>query len=149
SVLGELRKSRARLEAGRAAIGTLINAGHVTATGQAPNDLAAPVGTNIRQKLDLVAAGAQAVDDHGIGLRLDHDPAATDPLPARRIQARLRVHAVVQRVDHQLEVPLRLHEATHQPEGADGPAVVSEEAGDDGVEGALAGRQTVRVTIFE
>ena len=71
------------------------------------------------------------------------------PVPARRIQACLRIEAVIERVDDHLDVPLRLHMPAHHPEGSDRLSLVRQEAGDDRVERSLAGRKLVRMAILQ
>ena len=66
-----------------------------------------------------MSASLQLGDDSGItGLQLDE--AILPPGPAWGIQARLRIHAVVDGVDYHLDVPLRLHVPTHDAKWSDG-----------------------------
>ena len=74
----------------------------------------------------------------------DRDLVAADDAPARRIGRRLRVLAIGEPAQHHLRMPLRLHRAAHDAEGGERGAVrLHGEAGDDGVERPLSGRDLV------
>ena len=68
-------------------------------------------------------------------------------LPARAVAGLLRVEAVVDHVDDDLGLALRLHAAAHDAEGHPGLAALAGEAGDDGVEGPLARGIDVGVAV--
>ena len=68
-------------------------------------------------------------------------------LPARAVAGFLRVEAVVDHVDDDLGLSLRLHAAAHDAIGHPRLSVLAGEAGDDGVEGALAGGVDVGVAV--
>ena len=70
-------------------------------------------------------------------------------LPSRRITRGLRVLAVSEYANHHLHMALRLHVPSHDTKGHDGLAVLCCECGDDGVIGALATINTIRMTFFE
>ena len=58
-------------------------------------------------------------------------------------------HVVVHRIHHHLHVTLGLHKGPHHPEGAHRLPVLHEEAGDDGVVGALAPGQAVVAVLVQ
>ena len=62
---------------------------------------------------------------------------------ARAVQGRLRIEAVVSQGEHDLHVPLGLHEAAHDAEGGEERAVilVGDQGRDDGVVRPFARRQ--------
>ena len=62
-----------------------------------------------------------------------------------RFHGFLHVHAVIDHVDEDLHMALRLHAAAHEAEGHPRFAVFHCEGGDDRVEGALARRVSVRM----
>ena len=70
-------------------------------------------------------------------------------VPAGAVAGGLDVEAVVDAVDDDLRLALRLHVAAHDAEGHPGLAVFGGEAGDDGLEGALAGGVDVGVAVLE
>ena len=70
-------------------------------------------------------------------------------MPARTISSRLHVEPVVDPVDDDLRLALRLHVAAHNSESKPWHTVLSGETGNDGLEGALAGRIDVGVSILK
>ena len=70
-------------------------------------------------------------------------------VPAGAVAGGLDVEAVVDAVDDDLCLALRLHVAAHDAEGHPGLTVLAGEAGDDGLEGALAGGVDVGVAVLE
>src|SRR4051794_13193698 len=64
-----------------------------------------------------MAHRAQALNDRGVGVRLYLHLTSARPLPPGRVEALLRVHAVVHRVYDHLHMTLGLHEAAHHTEG--------------------------------
>src|ERR1700722_18022596 len=70
-------------------------------------------------------------------------------VPARAVAGGLHVEPVVDAVEDDLRLALRLHVAAHHAEGHPGLAVLAGEARDDGLKGALAGRVDVGVAILE
>ena len=75
-----------------------------------------------------------------------HLPAGTDA-PARRVERRLRVVAVVDEPHDHLDVPLRLHRASHHAERAEKRTALEEHPRDDRVEGPAPGGEPVRVAL--
>ena len=69
--------------------------------------------------------------------------------PARRVERRLRVEPAVDHVRHDLQMALRLHVPAHHAERAEQRAVAQQQARDDRVVRALAGREPVRVARLE
>ena len=90
-----------------------------------------------------MAHRAQLVGNGLARLTLQFEPPAADPLDARRIKRLLRVHVIIERVDEDLSLTLRLHERAHHAERTDGGAVPEQEAGNDGVVGPLAAGKAV------
>ena len=70
-------------------------------------------------------------------------------VPARAVAGGLDVEAVVDAVDDDLRLALRLHVAAHDAEGHPGLAVLGGEAGNDGLEGALAGLVDVGMAVLK
>jgi hypothetical protein len=70
-------------------------------------------------------------------------------VPAGRVGGGLHVETVVDAVDDDLRLPLGLHVSAHDAEGEPGCAVAGGEAGNDGLEGALAGCVDIGVPILE
>jgi len=70
-------------------------------------------------------------------------------VPARAVAGGLHVEPVVHAVDDDLRLALRLHVAAHDAERKPGHAVSGGEAGDDGLEGAFAGRVDVGVAVLQ
>jgi hypothetical protein len=106
------------LEPDGTAVRTRLAARDIGAAGQPADDL--PPAEAARVTLDdhLVSARLQAVHH---GLRhpdLERHLPPAQPVPARRVEAGLRVHGIVHLVDHHLHVALRLHEAAHDAERA-------------------------------
>src|SRR5947207_14359944 len=109
------------------------------ALGEAPDDLArAEVEARPLGARELVAARLQA------GRRLDRhvvlDPDRLVELvhaPARAVDCRLRVLAVIDDAREDLHMALRLHGAAHQAEGRDRFAVLGDEGRDDRMERPL------------
>ena len=88
---------------------------------------------------------ARSSSEQGVfqSLTLQFEPPAADPLDARRVKRLLRVHVIIERVDEDLGLTLRLHECAHHTERTDGGAVPEQEAGNDGVVGPLAAGKAV------
>ena len=80
---------------------------------------------------------------------LDVDAPPAFPLPARGVERCLRIQAKVDRVHDHLHMALRLHEAAHHAKRPNRRPVLGQKAGDDGVIGPFAGRQTVGVGGIE
>ena len=108
-----------------------------------PDDLAAPHTAGILDDLDLMAAGAQTFDELRTGASLELNLFPARPLKARGIQTFLRIHAIVDGIDQNLQMTLRLHEAAHDAKGTDRLAVFAQKAGDDGVLSLFARSQAV------
>lgn len=70
-------------------------------------------------------------------------------LPACGIAGLLDVQAEVDWLIERLDVPLRLHTATHHTEGFPRLAILQREAGNDGLEGAFARCVDIGVAGFE
>ena len=70
-------------------------------------------------------------------------------VPARAVRRGLHIEAVVDAVDEDLGLPLGLHIAAHHAEAQPRYAVLRGEAGDDGLEGPLARRVEVGVSVLE
>ena len=66
-----------------------------------------------------------------------------------RFDGFLNVHAEIHHVREHLHVPLRLHVASHDAETHPGLLIFHHETGNDGVQGPLLGRDTVRVAFFQ
>jgi hypothetical protein len=66
-----------------------------------------------------------------------------------RVAGLLDAHAEVHDVHDDLHVALGLELPAHDPEAQEGLAAPGDEAGDDGVEGALAGRVAVGPALVE
>src|ERR1700677_1909380 len=96
-------------------------------------------------------AGFEAEDTHWAeaGCVFTHGLRAAFVVPARAVASGLDVEAVVDAVDDDLCLALRLHVAAHDPEGHPGLAILGSEAGDDGLEGALAGGVDVGMSVLE
>ena len=76
-----------------------------------------------------MAHRAQLVGNGLARLTLQFEPPAADPLDARRIKRLLRVHVIIERVDEDLGLTLRLHERAHHAERTDGGASLSRKPG--------------------
>src|SRR5690606_33638911 len=101
------------LEPGGVSVGARFAAGDHRAGREPPDDLAAPERAAVLLEGDLVAAPEQVVENVLPGLRLDPHLAPFGPMPARVVEASLRIHRVVDSVDDHLDVPLRLHVPAH------------------------------------
>src|SRR5688500_9812692 len=88
---------------------------------------------------------AQASDYGRVGFLLDFYGSPARPLPPGGIEALLWVHVVVHRVDHHLQVSLRLHKAAHYAEWSNRLPLARQEAGDDRVVRTLARLDMIRV----
>ena len=82
---------------------------------------------------------------HVFEARLDPDLGILVQVPARRIAGGLRVLAVREQPQHQLDVPLGLHVAAHHAEGCCWLAGAAHEARHDRVVGTLATANAVGV----
>ncbi len=99
------------------------------------------VGDSGFEAEDAFGAEVGGVFAHGLG--------AAFVVPAGAVAGGLDVEAVVDAVDDDLRLALRLHVAAHDAEGHPGLAVFGGEAGDDGLEGALAGGVDVGMAVLE
>src|SRR5581483_3992338 len=79
---------------------------------------------------------------------LELDGAVRLDAPARRVERGLRVGALVDEPQHDLEVALRLHRAAHDPERPEQAAALKQQPGDNGVERPPRGREPVRVPVL-
>jgi hypothetical protein len=70
-------------------------------------------------------------------------------LPARGVAGVLNAHAEVDQIAQDLHLALGLHCAAHDAERQPRLAVAGDEARDDGVHRAFAGRVAVGVVVFE
>ena len=121
---------------GRGAVAVLEAVDELRAPEAEHRDLGAHDAVPAPRELFFHRGGDRVLEAHRV--ILVHDP-------ARRVAAGLRILVVVDQAHHHLHVPLRLHVAAHDAEAHHGLAVAREEAGNDGVERALARPDLVRV----
>ena len=80
---------------------------------------------------------------------LDIDCLFPCPIPAGSIERRLRILMIFYHFKRHLQMPLRLHECTHNAERSYRLAVFGDESGDNGVIGALSGCDAVAAALIE
>src|SRR5690242_15302997 len=110
------------LEANRCAVAPALRGAEIgPALGELPDDLArAEIEARPLGARHLVAAHLEARSGVGRHVLLDpHRPVELVEAPARSVDRRLRVLAVVDDAAEYLHVALRLHGAAHQAEGGD------------------------------
>src|SRR3712207_6828606 len=81
--------------------------------------------------------GYPAFDEEGVAL----------VTMAGEVHSFLGVHGVIHEVREELDVSLRLHRATHNPEGGPKGAILCSETRDDGVKRTLAGSKCVWMAL--
>ena len=135
------------LESDRLAVGTALRRPEIAGFHLVDQLCAAEVGAQAIGHHDVVAATFQLVVDFGPEAGFEVDRQSRRDAPARCVGGRLRILLVVGETDHHLHVPLRLHRAAHHAEAHGRQPVLRDEAGNDGVERALARPDLVVVVV--
>src|SRR5437899_2255237 len=115
-----------------------------------PDELRAAELVVVVDRDDAMAAALQLLQRRGgEAAFLDAHVHALHDAEARTVAGGLRALPVIGDARHHLRVPLRLHRAAHQAEAHHRLAGLADEAWDDGLIGALARSDTVRMSRLE
>src|SRR6266566_1980552 len=125
-----------------------VTGGEVAAV-ELPDHLAAAERVVVVHRHDAVPAALQLLERGCGGAVLDAHLHALHNAEARAVAGRLRALVVVGDAHHHLRMALRLHGAAHHAEAHHRPAVLRDEAGNDGLVRTLGGPDAVWVPRLE
>src|SRR5690242_20482938 len=124
--------------------------GRDVAIAVAYDDLAgAEIHVGIGDRGEAMPQRRETVLDRGRYARFEIDRKSRVDLPARGVQHRLRLLAIVEQPHEGLHVTLRLDRAAHHADGGVGLAVAHHEARNDGMERPLPRADLIRMPARE